>query len=123
MGLPDMKLPIQYALTYPERLENDFERTDMPAIGTLNFFEPDLEKFECLKLAFNVLQKGGTAPCVLNAANEIAVEKFLNREIKFSHISRLIEKAINKMGNHQSPDLDTIFECDRETREFVNNIS
>ena len=123
MGLPDMKLPIQYALTYPERLENDFERTDMPAIGTLNFFEPDLEKFECLKLAFSVLQKGGTAPCVLNAANEIAVEKFLNREIKFSHISRLIEKAINKMGNHQSPDLDTIFECDRETREFVNNIS
>jgi 1-deoxy-D-xylulose-5-phosphate reductoisomerase len=123
MGLPDMKLPIQYALTYPERLQNDFERTNIPAIATLNFYEPDFEKFECLKLAFDVLEAGGTAPCVLNAANEIAVEKFLNREIKFSRIPVLIEKAIEKIGNHQTLNLDTIFECDTETRNFVRNLN
>jgi 1-deoxy-D-xylulose-5-phosphate reductoisomerase len=123
LGLPDMKLPIQYALTYPERLENDFERTDMPSIGKLNFYEPDFEKFECLKLAFDVLEKGGTAPCILNAANEIAVEKFLNREIKFSRIPIMIEKALSKIGDQQSPDLDTIFECDLATREFVRTIN
>jgi 1-deoxy-D-xylulose-5-phosphate reductoisomerase len=123
MGLPDMKLPIQYALTYPERLQNDFERTNIPAIGTLDFYEPDYEKFECLKLAFDVLEAGGTAPCVLNAANEIAVEKFLNREIKFSRIPVLIEKALDKIGNHQMINLDTIFECDRETRNFVRNLN
>jgi len=123
MGLPDMKLPIQYALTYPERLQNDFERTNIPAIGTLNFYEPDFEKFECLKLAFDVLEAGGTAPCVLNAANEIAVEKFLNREIKFSRIPLLIKKALEKIGNHQQLNLDTIFECDTETRNFVRNLN
>ena len=123
MGLPDMKLPIQYALTYPERLQNDFERTNIPAIGTLDFYEPDFEKFECLKLAFDVLEAGGTAPCVLNAANEIAVEKFLNREIKFSRIPVLIEKALEKIENHQLLNLDTIFECDRETRNFVRNLN
>jgi 1-deoxy-D-xylulose-5-phosphate reductoisomerase len=123
MGLPDMKLPIQYALTYPERLQNDFERTNIPAIGTLDFYEPDLEKFECLKLAFDVLEAGGTAPCVLNAANEIAVEKFLNREIKFSRIPVLIKKALEKIGNHQMLNLDTIFECDRETRNFVRKLN
>ncbi len=123
MGLPDMKLPIQYALTYPERLQNDFERTNIPAIGTLNFYEPDFEKFECLKLAFDVLEAGGTAPCVLNAANEIAVEKFLNREIKFSRIPVLIEKALEKIGNHQLLNLNTIFDCDTETRNFVRNIN
>ena len=123
MGLPDMKLPIQYALTYPERLQNDFERTNIPEIGTLNFYEPDFEKFECLKLAFDVLEAGGTAPCVLNAANEIAVEKFLNREIRFSRIPVLIEKALEKIGNHQLLNLDTIFECDTETRNFVRKIN
>jgi 1-deoxy-D-xylulose-5-phosphate reductoisomerase len=123
MGLPDMKLPIQYALSYPERLENDFERTDIPAIGALNFYEPDFEKFECLKLAFDVLEAGGTAPCVLNAANEVAVDKFLNREIKFSQIPELIGKALEKIGNDRLPDLDTIFECDSETRNFVRTLN
>jgi len=123
MGLPDMKLPIQYALSFPERLENDFPRTDFPALETLNFYKPDFDKFESLKLAFEALETGGTAPCILNAANEIAVEKFLNREIKFSHITVLIQKALEKIENHQSPDLDTIFECDRATREFVRNIN
>jgi 1-deoxy-D-xylulose-5-phosphate reductoisomerase len=123
MGLPDMKLPIQYALSYPQRLENNFERTNMASIGSLNFYEPNFEKFECLRLAYNALETGGTAPCVLNAANEVAVDKFLKKEIKFSWIPRLIENALEKIGNHQSPDLDTIFECDLETRKFVRNIN
>lgn len=123
LGLPDMKLPIQYALTFPERLQNDFKRTYLPAIGTLNFFEPDLDKFECLKLAFEVLNEGGTAPCILNAANEVAVSKFLNKEIKFSYIPLLINKALDRVENSFSPDLGTIFECDRLTREYVMTLT
>lgn len=123
MGLPDMKLPIQYALTFPERMRNQFERTNLSSISSLTFYEPDFCKFECLKLAFDALKSGGTAACILNAANEVAVGKFLHKEIKFSHISLLIKKALDKIENKLSPDLKTIFECDRQTREFINSIS
>jgi 1-deoxy-D-xylulose-5-phosphate reductoisomerase len=123
LGLPDMKLPIQYALTFPERVQNDFPRTSMPAISSLTFYEPDLAKFECLKLAFDALNSGGTAPCILNAANEVAVSKFLHKEIKFSHIPLLINKALDKVENNLSPDLGTIFECDRVTREYVMKLN
>lgn len=123
MGLPDMKLPIQYALTFPERMKNQFERTNLSSISSLTFYEPDFCKFECLKLAFDALKSGGTAACILNAANEVAVGKFLHKEIKFSHISLLIKKALDKIENKLSPDLKTIFECDRQTREFINSIS
>ena len=123
LGLPDMKLPIQYALTFPERYKNDFERTDLPAINNLTFFEPDFNKFECLKLAFDVLKVGGTAPCILNAANEIAVDKFLNKKIKFSQISEFVKKALDKIENHSDPDFETIFECDKKTREFVRSLN
>lgn len=123
LGLPDMKLPIQYALTFPERVKNNFERTNLPSIGSLTFFEPDLNKFECLKLAFEALTEGGTAPCILNAANEVAVSKFLKKEIKFSHIPLLINKALNSVENIFSQDLGTIFECDRKTREYVQGLT
>jgi 1-deoxy-D-xylulose-5-phosphate reductoisomerase len=119
LGLPDMKLPIQYALTFPERLQNDFERTSLPEIGSLTFFEPDLTKFECLNLAFQAINEGGIAPCILNAANEVAVFKFLNKEIKFSHIPLLINKALDRVENCFSRDLETIFEYDKKTREYV----
>ena len=123
MGLPDMKLPIQYALSYPERFGNNYERTNLSEIGTLNFYKPNLDKFECLKLAFDALEIGGTAPCVINAANEIAVEKFLNREIKFSHIPALISRALENIENNNTANIDTIFECDRETREYVKTLN
>ncbi|PJB00770.1 MAG: 1-deoxy-D-xylulose-5-phosphate reductoisomerase, partial [Ignavibacteria bacterium CG_4_9_14_3_um_filter_36_18] len=123
LGLPDMKLPIQYALTYPERLKNNFERINMPAIGSLSFLQPDMEKFKCLKIAYDVLDAGGTAPCVLNAANEIAVEKFLTGKIKFSQIPEFITEALNKIENHTAPSLDVIYECDNRTREFVKQLS
>jgi len=123
LGLPDMKLPIQYALTFPERVQNKFERTDLSAIGSLTFYEPDLNKFECLKLAFDALNSGGTAPCILNAANEVAVSKFLHKDIKFSHIPLLINKALDKVESVFSPDLGTIFECDKLTREYVKTLT
>ncbi|MGA7838227.1 MAG: 1-deoxy-D-xylulose-5-phosphate reductoisomerase [Ignavibacteriaceae bacterium] len=122
MGLPDMKLPIQYALGYPERLGNSFERTNLPKINSLTFFDPDFEKYECLKIAFDAMETGGTSPCIMNAANEIAVDKFLNKKIKFSQIPELIHKALSKMGNHKSPDLEVIYECDKETRNFVTQL-
>ena len=122
MGIPDMKLPIQYALTFPERFENKFERANLPKINNLSFFEPDFEKYECLRMAYETLDAGGTSPCIMNAANEIAVDKFLKRKIKFSQIPTLIEKALNKIENHKSPNLEAIFECDKETRDFVTSL-
>ncbi|HEY4754889.1 MAG TPA: 1-deoxy-D-xylulose-5-phosphate reductoisomerase [Ignavibacteriaceae bacterium] len=119
MGLPDMRLPIQYALGYPERLKSKFQKTCLPDIKTLTFFSPDLQKFECLKLAYQVLNDGGTAPCVLNAANEVAVDRFLNGDIKFSYIPTLINKTLDKIENHKSPDVETIFECDKLARDLA----
>jgi len=85
----------------------------------LTFYPPDEEKFECLKLAYQALNDGGTAPCILNAANEIAVDKFLKGIIKFTNIPKLIYKALEKIENHKEPDIYTIFNCDKETREYV----
>lgn len=123
LGLPDMKLPIQYALSYPERLKNSFERTDFPAIGNLTFFEPDMNKYECLQLAYDVLTGGGTAPCILNAANEVAVSKFLAGEIGFTKIPEIINRSLETVTSHKNPDLEMIIECDKLTREFVSSIS
>lgn len=119
MGLPDMKLPIQYALGYPDRLESNFQKTYLSKVNSLNFFEPDMSKFECLKLAYDALESGGTAPCVLNAANEVAVDRFLKGEIGFTSIPSLINKTLDKMENHKSPDIETIFECDKLAREVA----
>jgi len=119
LSVPDMKLPIQYALTYPERVEAPWVKNNFPAIGTLNFFEPDREKFECLGIAYDALDAGGTAPCIANAANEVAVQKFLNREIGFTGIPRLIRKCLDGVENHAVADLPTVFETDRKTREFA----
>jgi 1-deoxy-D-xylulose-5-phosphate reductoisomerase len=122
LGLPDMRLPIQYALTFPDRFANNFPKTDFTKISSLTFFEPDLDKFECLKLAYEALNEGGTASCILNAANEVAVERFLNGEIKFTQIPALIKSAIDKITNHKKPDLETIIQCDKFTRQFVANL-
>lgn len=123
LSTPDMKLPIQYALTYPDRLKSSFVTTKLPDIKNLTFFEPDYEKFECLKLAFESLSAGGTAPCILNAANEVAVDKFLKREIKFTQIQQIISKSLEKIENHRNPDMDMIFECDRQARLFAAELN
>jgi 1-deoxy-D-xylulose-5-phosphate reductoisomerase len=123
LGLPDMKLPIQYALSFPERLPNDFPRANLTEIGNLTFLKPDFNKFECLKIAYEVLESGGIAPCILNAANEVAVEKFLKGEIKFSSIPGIINKALFKFENHKQPDIEMIFEYDKLTREFTSGLN
>jgi 1-deoxy-D-xylulose-5-phosphate reductoisomerase len=119
MSVPDMKLPIQYAMTYPERVEAGFVNNNFPMIGTLNFFQPDRNKFECLGIAYDALEAGGTAPCIVNAANEIAVQKFLERKIGFTGIPGLINKCLDKIPNCQKPDLGLVFETDKKTRELA----
>ncbi len=123
LGLPDMKLPIQYALTYPERDANNYERINLADIGSLTFSEPDFSKYKCLALAYSAINAGGTAPCILNAANEVAVDKFLKGKIKFTKIPVLIDNALEKIQNYNSPDLELIFDCDRKTRDLVLNMN
>ncbi len=125
LGMPDMRLPIQYALTYPERFENNYPKTDLKKIKNLSFIEPDLEKFECLKLAYDVLNSGGCSPIILNAANEVAVDRFLKGNITFSRIPYIIKKALDKVylsARYNSNDLDSIFQYDKLTREYVLNL-
>jgi len=121
LSLPDMKIPIQYAFSYPGRIKGNYVDTKFPELKELTFFEPDREKFRCLSLAFDALEQGGCAPCILNAANEIAVEKFLSQKINYLSIPDIVEDALEKIDNHAKPDLETIFEYDRLTREYVEN--
>jgi 1-deoxy-D-xylulose-5-phosphate reductoisomerase len=119
MSTPDMKLPILYALTYPERYSFDGVQTDFKKINKLTFFEPDFNKFVCLKIAYDVIEAGGTAPCIMNAANEIAVEKFLSGKIKFTQIPEMIYNALDNIKIQKEAGLETIIECDLKTREYL----
>src|SRR3989339_1000441 len=120
LSMPDMKLPILYAITFPERYYFDSVNTDFKRIRQLTFFEPDFNKFECLKIAYKVIEEGGTAPCILNAANEVAVEKFLSSKIKFTRIPEIINDALDNVAIRHNADLQTIIECDSTTRKYLN---
>jgi 1-deoxy-D-xylulose-5-phosphate reductoisomerase len=122
LGLPDMKIPIQYALTYPDRLNLNGGRVDFPKLRTMTFLTPDREKFRCLQLAYDALALGGTAPAIMNAANEMAVQAFLEEKITFHKIPQFIEQALGKIKCQSAPDLDKIFECDHKTREYVRTL-
>ena len=122
LGCPDMRLPIEYALTYPGRSETDFERLDLAKIATLTFEKPDMETFPCLKLAFEVLKLGGTYPTVLNAANEVLVNEFLEDKIGFYDIPYYIERSLEQHNNRSNPTLEDILEVDKETRQFLSNL-
>ena len=119
MGCPDMKLPIQYALTYPERLLNDFERLDFSKLSSLTFEKPDVNTFPCLKLAYDSLNMGGTYSAVLNAANEVLVNEFLEDKIKFYDIPYYIEKTLDAHNSIEKPTLEEILYTDNWSREFV----
>ena len=121
MGMPDMRLPIQYALTYPERLESPYCSLDFTAQFSLDFRPVDMKRYPCLKLAFRALKEGGTAPAVLNAADETAVSAFLKGKISFTGIAECIEAALDKIENIQNPDIDTILQADMEARMFVES--
>ena len=122
LGLPDMKLPIQYALTYPERWAMNGQRVDFPRLGAMSFTEPDLTRFPCLGLAYEALERAGTAPAVLNAANEVAVAGFLRGTIAFAMIPDLIRKALDQHTLGPSTELEHIIEADRDTRRFVASL-
>lgn len=122
MGCPDMRLPIEYALTYPERLKTDFERLDLAKVATLTFEKPDMETFPCLALAFKALKLGGTYPAALNSANEFLVNEFLNDKIGFYDIPYYIEKTLDCHKNRVNPTLEDILEVDKETRAFLANL-
>ena len=121
LGLPDMKIPIQYALTYPSHHETNWEELDLTEINTLTFEKPDFVKFPCMKLAFEVLDLGGTAPAVLNVANEQAVYRFLNKEISFKEIPIIIEMACEKHENVSDPSLDEILNIEIWATNFVKS--
>jgi len=119
LGLPDMRLPIQYALGYPERLTNNLPRFDFKDFSSLTFQSPDIKKFRNLALAFFALDKGGNIPCVLNAANEIVVEAFLNDKIGFLEMPEVIEKTMNAVSFISNPSIEDYCESDAEARKIA----
>ena len=120
MGVPSMLIPIQYALTFPERRKNSFIRLDFTKTGTLNFEQPNLDSFPCLRLAFDALAAGGNATVVLNAANELAVELFLQSKISFIDIPILIENSLKNYNHIINPNIDDIIDTDRICRKFIS---
>ena len=121
LGLPDMKIPIQYALTYPSHCETDWDELDLTEIQSLTFEKPDFIKFPCMKLAFDVLNTGGTAPAVLNVANEQAVYRFLKQEINFNEIPSIIEIACEKHEFVSDPSIDDILNIEKWSTDFVKS--
>lgn len=120
LGMPDMRLPIQFALTYPRREKSDFPRIDFFSLADgLTFYKPDTEKFQCLKLAYEATRMGGNMPCVLNAANEVAVAAFLKGQIGFLQIPCLIEYAMEHIPFNDTPDLEAYMETDKQTRALT----
>ncbi len=122
MGLPDMKLPIQYALAYPNRLKNDFKRFNFLDYPMLTFEQADMKTFRNLALAFEALEKAGNMPCIVNAANEVVVAEFLNDQIGFLQMSEVIETCIAKLDFIKNPSFEDYFETDKQTRIFAKQI-
>lgn len=121
LGVPDMRLPIQYALTYPDRIHLSEGRLDLFK-QPLEFFEPDLDKFRCLALAFEAIKKGGNMPCIVNAANEIVNRGFLEDKCGFMQMSDIIEKTMNQVSFSSTPDYDTYINTDAEARRVATEL-
>lgn len=123
LGIPDMRIPIQYALSYPERWPNSLPRLELAALRQLTFHHPDYARFPCLALAYSAGRIGGTLPAVMNAANEVAVELFLSQKIGFLDIPRLVEEVMQKHTVHNSPDLEDILAADRWARFWTYKLA
>ncbi|MEI6132530.1 MAG: 1-deoxy-D-xylulose-5-phosphate reductoisomerase [Bacillota bacterium] len=123
LGIPDMKLPIQFALTYPNRLSGGLEPLDLVKAGKLEFFEPDLRAFRCLKLAYDALKIGGSMPVALNAANEVAVGLFLEKKISFMEISDIIERVMSRHEVFKKPSLEEILYADFDARKTAVEVA
>ena len=122
MGMPDMRVPIQYAFTYPQRVRSDFEPTNFFQLSNLTFEEPNQKVFRNLSLAYDAINKGGNMPCILNAANEIAVEKFLEDKVSFLEISDVLEQTMQKVSFIKNPSLEDYFETDIEAHKVAVDI-
>ena len=122
MGLPDMKVPIQYALSFPRRIQNNFPRYDFKKINSLTFEEPDIKTFRNLSLATEALNKGGNLPCIMNAANELAVYAFLRNRIGFLDMTDVIERTMEKISFIEKPSLEEYYESDGEARNFAADL-
>jgi 1-deoxy-D-xylulose-5-phosphate reductoisomerase len=122
MGLPDMKLPIQYALTFPQRIANNFPRCDFRKFNTLTFDEPDYRTFRNLTLAIEALKKGGNLPCIMNAANEIAVYAFLRNRLGFLEMTDVIEKTMEKIPFLEKPGIEDYYDSDGEARHYAADL-
>lgn len=123
LGLPDMRLPIQYALLYPERYDSGLPRVNIIEVGKLEFSAPDIDRFPCLRLAYEAISAGGTMPAVMNAADEVAVHLFLNRKIGFLDIARLVEAAMKAHNPTQQPSLEEIRAADEWARGFLSDLA
>ncbi|MGZ9584601.1 1-deoxy-D-xylulose-5-phosphate reductoisomerase [Paenibacillus marinisediminis] len=123
LGMPDMRVPIQYAMTYPERLNCPAPRLNLAQVSKLHFREMDLQRYPMVRFAYESGRAGGSATTVFNAANEVAVARFLNGQISFLDIERIVETALSRHHVLQAPDLATIEEVDRETRRFASSFS
>jgi len=123
LGAPDMKLPIQYAITYPKRLPMQNNELDFTKYSNLTFQEPDMDTFYALKLAYNAAEKGGVLPTVFNSADEAAVELFREKKISYLDITRLIGEAMERIKNIDNPSVEEIFEVDKEAREVVKKLA
>ena len=121
LGLPDMKLPIQFALTYPKRLSNNFKRFNFKEFNNLTFESPDIKTFKHLKLAFDAIKRGGNVPCTLNAANEVVVNAFLHDKLKFHQMSEIINNTIEKAKFINHPSLEDYIETDKNARLIAKN--
>ena len=122
LGVPDMRLPIQYAFSYPKRLKASFDRVDFFKMKDLTFEQPDTDRFRCLALAYEALDKGGNMPCIVNAANEIANRAFIEDKISFHRISEIIEQSMSHMTFSTDSSLDTYLLTDKETREYAKTL-
>lgn len=122
LGVPDMRLPIQYAFSYPQRLKASFDRVDFFKMKDLTFEQPDTERFHCLALAYEALNKAGNMPCIVNAANEIANRAFIEDKISFNRISDIIEKSMNHISFSADSSLETYLLTDKETREYAKTL-
>ena len=119
LGVPDMRLPIQYAFSYPKRLRSKFDRVDFFGMKDLTFERPDLKRFRCLALAYEALRQGGNMPCIMNAANEVANRAFIDGRIGLLRISEMIEETMENVAFSNDSSLETYLETDKLARDFA----
>ncbi|MDX2504704.1 MAG: 1-deoxy-D-xylulose-5-phosphate reductoisomerase [Gammaproteobacteria bacterium] len=122
LGNPDMRTPIAHAMAWPDRMDSGVEQLDIFKVAQLNFEQPDFSRFVCLKLAYEALRSGGTAPAILNAANEIAVDAFLKEKIAFTRIADVVEQTLNQLASQPAESLETILADDAQSRQFAEQL-